>query len=123
VPGCFIQEDPLSLSAGDLNLRRYVGNDPHNATDPTGTTAAIEYAELLNDIAGKIIEAGDVAEIGLCVCQMIGAAANGLNGVQSGNPAECVGKVFAPKLPIPTPTPGAVASAVGNIGAVGTCGK
>ncbi len=28
--------DPLGFAAGDANLYRYVGNDPTNATDPTG---------------------------------------------------------------------------------------
>lgn len=28
--------DPIGFRAGDLNLYRYVGNDPTNATDPTG---------------------------------------------------------------------------------------
>jgi len=32
----FISEDPLSFSAGDTNLRRYVGNSNPNAVDPNG---------------------------------------------------------------------------------------
>jgi RHS repeat-associated protein len=34
--GRFLQTDPLSFAAGDLNLYRYVGNDPVNAVDPDG---------------------------------------------------------------------------------------
>jgi uncharacterized protein RhaS with RHS repeats len=34
--GQWMQEDPIGFDAGDPNLRRYVGNDPTNATDPTG---------------------------------------------------------------------------------------
>ncbi len=34
--GNWASEDPISFEAGDANLRRYVGNGPTNATDPTG---------------------------------------------------------------------------------------
>jgi RHS repeat-associated protein len=34
--GTWQQEDPISFSAGDANIRRYVGNDPVNYTDPSG---------------------------------------------------------------------------------------
>ena len=34
--GRFMSQDPAGFSAGDANLYRYVGNDPTNATDPTG---------------------------------------------------------------------------------------
>ena len=34
--GRFLSEDPLGFAAGDTNLYRYVGNNPVNATDPTG---------------------------------------------------------------------------------------
>lgn len=34
--GQFISEDPIEFEAGDPNLRRYVGNGPTNATDPSG---------------------------------------------------------------------------------------
>ena len=34
--GRFISEDPAGFAAGDPNLYRYVGNDPVNATDPSG---------------------------------------------------------------------------------------
>jgi RHS repeat-associated protein len=34
--GRFLQTDPLGFAAGDLNLYRYVGNDPLNVTDPSG---------------------------------------------------------------------------------------
>jgi RHS repeat-associated protein len=36
VTGTFVSQDPSGFGAGDLNLRRYVGNDPTDATDPTG---------------------------------------------------------------------------------------
>jgi hypothetical protein len=34
--GRWLNEDPEGLAAGDTNLLRYVGNDPTNATDPSG---------------------------------------------------------------------------------------
>jgi RHS repeat-associated protein len=34
--GRFLQQDPLGFGAGDLNLYRYVLNDPVNLTDPDG---------------------------------------------------------------------------------------
>jgi RHS repeat-associated protein len=37
--GRFLSQDPLGFDAGDNNWYRYVGNDPLNATDPTGKEA------------------------------------------------------------------------------------
>jgi hypothetical protein len=34
--GRFLEEDPDSFAAGDADLYRYCGNDPTNATDPSG---------------------------------------------------------------------------------------
>lgn len=44
--GEFISEDPLVFGGGDANLQRYAGNDPINATDPTGTQAISESGGL-----------------------------------------------------------------------------
>jgi RHS repeat-associated protein len=98
--GRFLQEDPIFFRSGDLNLYSYAGNDPHNRTDPTGTVEAMEYAELLTSIAENLILAGDVAQIGICVCQMLGAAADGFSGVQSSDPTGCLSDLFQP-FPIP----------------------
>jgi RHS repeat-associated protein len=35
--GRFMVGDPLGFAAGDVNLYRYVGNDPINLRDPSGT--------------------------------------------------------------------------------------
>ena len=35
--GHFMQDDPIRLAGGDVNLRRYVGNDPISFLDPVGT--------------------------------------------------------------------------------------
>lgn len=38
--GRWLSEDPIGFEGGDANLERYVGNNPTNATDPTGLFAA-----------------------------------------------------------------------------------
>jgi RHS repeat-associated protein len=38
--GLFDSEDPTGFGGGDVNLFRYVGNDPTDATDPTGTQSS-----------------------------------------------------------------------------------
>jgi RHS repeat-associated protein len=37
----FIAEDPLGFGGGDTNLQAYVGNNPINAIDPTGTKVLV----------------------------------------------------------------------------------
>jgi hypothetical protein len=37
--GQFLTEDPIGFRGGDENIRRYVANDPLNATDPDGLKA------------------------------------------------------------------------------------
>src|SRR5262245_43741836 len=39
--GRWMQEDPIRFDAGDVNLGRYVGNGPTNATDPSGSIMKI----------------------------------------------------------------------------------
>lgn len=57
-------EEPLGFDANDPNLRRYVGNDPTNAVDPTGLKEASEvratagtlgeqYKQAKRDLKGK----------------------------------------------------------------------
>ncbi|MFT3883602.1 MAG: putative Ig domain-containing protein [Gemmatales bacterium] len=45
--GRFLSEDPKGIAAGDFNLYRYVGNSPHNYTDPSGEQAIVEYRQYL----------------------------------------------------------------------------
>jgi len=40
--GRFIQTDPIRFDAGDVNLYRYVGNNPVNAVDPLGLEILLE---------------------------------------------------------------------------------
>ena len=46
--GRFISEDPSGFAAGDLNLFRYVLNDPVNLVDPTGGMAKKKYEKSPN---------------------------------------------------------------------------
>jgi RHS repeat-associated protein len=56
--GRFLNEDPSEWDAGDMNLYRYVGNDPIYQTDPIGL---INFGDLSDAIAG----AGDSLTFGL----------------------------------------------------------
>jgi Flp pilus assembly pilin Flp len=56
--GRFLQEDPIWFNAGDLNVYRYTWNNPLKYTDPSGTTAAIEYACLADFAVGAGTTAG-----------------------------------------------------------------
>ena len=47
--GRFIQTDPLRFSAGDMNIYRYCGNNPINASDPTGMRCALTGDFTLDD--------------------------------------------------------------------------
>ena len=113
---------------GDLNRYRYVGNDPHNRTYPSGLVEAMEYADLLSSIADVLILSGDIAKIGICVCQMIGAAADGFTGVQSGNPSAWIGNALGAG---PFPNVGIFGAAANALfappaglgGVVDACGK
>jgi hypothetical protein len=49
-------EDPDGFTAGDSNLYRYVGNDPTNATDPTGLIIDKEALDAIN-FAKELIKA------------------------------------------------------------------
>lgn len=59
--GSFISQDPIGFDAGDTNLKRYVGNGPGNATDPTGTQI-VEYGNTLR-IATTIASAASRAPV------------------------------------------------------------
>jgi RHS repeat-associated protein len=43
--GRFYSQDPLRFAAGDVNLYRYVGNSPTNATDPSGLVGGDNVGE------------------------------------------------------------------------------
>jgi RHS repeat-associated protein len=58
--GRFLQEDPLWFNAGDLNVYRYVGNNPVNATDPSGMASASDSCIQMG-ISVRILTAGRMA--------------------------------------------------------------
>lgn len=61
--GRFISQDPIGFGGGDANLYRYVGNNPVNATDPSGLIAAIEYG----GIAGEVVAGQTGSVIGALI--------------------------------------------------------
>jgi RHS repeat-associated protein len=54
-PKRFIAEDPAEFSGGDINLQAYVGNNPVNATDPSGLRSP-ELTSLLQTVCAKKIK-------------------------------------------------------------------
>ncbi len=55
----FLQEDPMGFEAGDLNVYRYVGNNPVSRTDPSGMEA-LDYG-LINAVAATALLVGVIA--------------------------------------------------------------
>jgi RHS repeat-associated protein len=49
--GRFVQLDPTSFEGGDFNLYRYVGNNPANSADPTGTREWLDILHLRIDFS------------------------------------------------------------------------
>jgi hypothetical protein len=45
--GRWTSPDPKGFAAGDANIRRYVGNDPANASDPKGLDGRIEWGVIV----------------------------------------------------------------------------
>ncbi len=56
--GRFISEDPIGFDAGDVNLYRYVGNNPIRFTDPSGL-------DWLDDLSNFSAGFGDTISFGL----------------------------------------------------------
>ena len=50
--GRFLSEDPLGFAGSDLNLYRYVGNSPINATDPSGCVANVVVGAGIGGVLG-----------------------------------------------------------------------
>jgi RHS repeat-associated protein len=52
--GRWVNQDPAGFTAGDTNLYRYVGNDPTNATDPSGLVPDwLKAVALGTEVIGK----------------------------------------------------------------------
>jgi hypothetical protein len=60
--GQWLEEDPILFAAGDANLERYVGNDPTNATDPSGLAAWHSYVAM---VGGTVADAAGAALAGM----------------------------------------------------------
>jgi hypothetical protein len=56
--GRFMEEDPQGFEAGDTNLSRYVGNDPTDATDPSGNFLVTAGKEAAEKVQGKFAKLG-----------------------------------------------------------------
>ena len=95
--GRFVQEDPLGFAPGDLNLYRYVGNNPLIATDPFGTTTALEYAadwaSLTTDIVGY-------TQVGACVRDMFLSVNIAFTGSSAGGGGACLQNVLPNLIPL-----------------------
>jgi RHS repeat-associated protein len=48
--GRFISEDPISFGGGDVNLSRYVGNNPVDKTDPYGLEEGVSIPDIIGNI-------------------------------------------------------------------------
>ena len=85
--GRFIQEDPRHVAGNDLNLYRYVGNNPLTFTDPTGEVAAIEYMVIIN----QMVTFDAYCDLAKCVGQLWGGLGTALLGYYSPPPKRACG--------------------------------
>lgn len=77
--GRFVTMDPIGFQAGDVNLYRFVGNDPTNMVDPSGlegSPASGYYASTGEKLAaefefgaGKALKAKELADLALTTTQ------------------------------------------------------
>jgi hypothetical protein len=58
-----MQNDPIEFDAGDVNLYRYLGNEPLNSTDPTGFADLPGWLTKLIDIEGGAGERGTITKV------------------------------------------------------------
>ena len=54
--GRFLQLDPIDFDGNDLNIYRYVANNPINLTDPSGEIAPVAYGVAI--VGGVIVKTG-----------------------------------------------------------------
>jgi len=60
-PGRLASQDPIGFAGGDLNLYRYVEDNPVNLTDPTGKFVGIPVVVWLTHVAAPYAAAGGAA--------------------------------------------------------------
>jgi RHS repeat-associated protein len=90
--GRFLQEDPLGFAAGDLNLYRYVLNDPVNLVDPFGLYCLSNVAiAAISGAAGGAVTGAIGAAAGGPLAALAGAAVGAAVGGASGAFGEAIG--------------------------------
>jgi RHS repeat-associated protein len=63
--GRWLQNDPIGFAGRDINLYRYLGNNPTNALDPQGTTA---YGNVKYRCWVRVMFVGRITATGCCSC-------------------------------------------------------
>jgi RHS repeat-associated protein len=86
--GRFLQQDPLGLAAGDVNIYRYVGNNPVTLSDPSGLKPVVTETEV-NDSAPPSASSGpknsSPDDCCRCCCEKITVEFNSFIGSSLGN--------------------------------------
>ena len=82
--GRFLQTDPLRFSAGDVNIYRYVGNNPINGTDSFGLWTWGDVAHAAGDLAGGAVGAIVGGAAGAVGGAVIGAVTGAVVGAVVG---------------------------------------
>ncbi|MCH7711065.1 MAG: hypothetical protein IH903_05450 [Proteobacteria bacterium] len=106
--GRFLSEDPIHFAGLDVNLYRYVFNNPVNLTDPTGQILpAIIGAGCIAGAIGGVIGGFDGTVVGAITAITISEAQSG-GGGGGGSSNDGCGDADSTEPPpaIPTPTPG-----------------
>ena len=81
--GTWLQPDPIGFSGGDVNLYRFVNNNPLRYTDPNGQVAIVDDAA---EAAGAIVIVGAVVGIagGVATYQATGSFSQAFSAFGSG---------------------------------------
>ena len=92
--GRFISEDTIGFDGGDTNLYRYVGNNPTNATDPSGNVANLPLQAAIGagiDLGVQLFQnKGDFSKV-----DWLRVAMSGLSALGGGAISAALAKKFA----------------------------
>ena len=83
--GRFLQEDPIWFAAGDLNVHRYVWNNPLNWTDPSGLTAAAEDGATRGQSARQGASIGAIGLRLICLFDRASSAVSAASDIANGS--------------------------------------